>query len=484
MALDPRIPLGVQPIQSQQPNMLGQVAQIMGIRAAQQDIQGNEELRAAYAQGGDLNDPEFRRRVMAANPKLGSQLIKTNAETSKLQNEAIAKRIDLSREMLTNINTPEDYIAWHEANHKDPVLGGYLGQRGVTAEQSRAKIMAELSKPGGLEKLKRESALGATALQKELMQTERTFGAAQISAGPGYQRNALEREKWQYDIDNPKMTPLAGEKVDATGNKVPAYFGYDPRTNSMVEVSMPTVSVGSISTVGAGTPVNSLAPQAPSVNAFTAPAAGAPTSPVMRPPVAGMPSAAAPNAAIPSAGSPASVSGGTTFRPKLSPEAAKQEQIEKDRVRGKTEVTEVIGNLASKYQTLASTGGVTSTKKGVLENIGSYLANTAAGQEVGKMTATQEQSLRNEIKAQSPILLQGIKKATGMTAKEMDSNADVKRWLEAMGNPTFDIQSTIGILNSLNKQFGTGGELPVAPSAVPAANKPSGGFKYIGPVKE
>lgn len=190
MAINPNIALGIQPVQ-QQPNMLAQYAQIMGIKAAQQDIQGNEDLRAAYAQGGDLNDPEFRRRVMAANPKLGSELIKRNAETGKLQNEAIANRVKLSREMLTGVNTPEDYLAWHESNHKDPVLGGYLSQRGITAEQSRAKIMADLAKPGGLEKLKRESALGATELQKELMQTERT----RISSGPAYGQLDLARKK-------------------------------------------------------------------------------------------------------------------------------------------------------------------------------------------------------------------------------------------------------------------------------------------------
>ena len=182
MAIDARIALGVQPVQ-QQPNMLAQYAQVMGIKAAQQEMEGNNALRDAYASGGDLNDPEFRRRVMAANPKLGSQLIKTNAETGKLQNEAISKRIDLSREMLTGVNTPEDYLAWHESNHKDPVLGGYLNQRGVTAEQSRAKIIAALNSPGGLEKLKRESALGATTLQKELMQTERSVQVAGIGAG-------------------------------------------------------------------------------------------------------------------------------------------------------------------------------------------------------------------------------------------------------------------------------------------------------------
>jgi hypothetical protein len=244
MALDPRIPLGVQPVQTQQPNMLGQYAQIMGIRAAQQDIQGNEALREAYASGGDLNDPEFRRRVMAANPKLGSELIKRNAETGKLQNEAVLKRIELSREMLTGVNTPEDYIAWHESNHKDPVLGGYLGQRGITAEQSRAKIIADLSKPGGLEKLKRESALGAGKLQQELMQTERT----RISSAPSYMNAQLNREKFNLEQQSQKSIQdilSGGGSAPMAGSPAPAVDGGGP-------VAAPV----------AGGPVNALAPPA------------------------------------------------------------------------------------------------------------------------------------------------------------------------------------------------------------------------------
>jgi len=201
MPINPNIALGVQ--QQQPVNMLGQLGQIYALKGAKQEFEGNEALREAYAQGGDLNDPAFRQRVMAANPKLGSQLIKTSAETSKLQNEAIAKRIELSREMLTGINTPEDYLAWHESNHRDPVLGSYLSQRGVTAEDSRAKIMAELGKPGGLERLKRESALGAGKLQQELMQTERT----RISSGAAYGQLALAQKK--FDLEQTQQEEVA-----------------------------------------------------------------------------------------------------------------------------------------------------------------------------------------------------------------------------------------------------------------------------------
>jgi len=273
MAIDPRIPLGVQPIQTQQPNMLGQYAQIMGIKAAQQDIQGNEALRAAYAQGGDLNDPEFRRRVMAANPKLGSELIKRNAETSKLQNEAVAKRIELSREMLTGINTPEDYLAWHEANHKDPVLGGYLNQRGITAEQSRAKIMADLSKPGGLEKLKRESALGAGKLQQELMQTERTRISAAAPLGQlDLARKKDTREQQELElirgILTGGVTPPAAGGAPMGGGGVPPVA---PMGGGNVPVVAPMGGGGAVAPAQPNVLATEVAPTvapAPNVNAL------------------------------------------------------------------------------------------------------------------------------------------------------------------------------------------------------------------------
>jgi hypothetical protein len=289
MAIDARIALGVQPVQ-QQPNMLAQYAQVMGIKAAQQEMEGNNALREAYASGGDLNDPEFRRRVMAANPKVGSQLIKTNAETGKLQNEAVLKRIELSREMLTGVNTPEDYLAWHESNHKDPVLGGYLNQRGVTAEQSRTKIIAALNSPGGLEKLKRESALGATTLQKELMQTERSVQTANISAGPAYGQLALAREKaarekQQLDavlgivapapVSSATATPIDMGGGGVQTSQTPSASGVQPTGTGAAPVTPPvgtqptgTVAVGQPNVLATQVAPTTTTPAQTNVNAF------------------------------------------------------------------------------------------------------------------------------------------------------------------------------------------------------------------------
>jgi len=54
----------------------------------------------------------------------------------------------------------EAYIAWHEANHKDPIIGPALAARGVTADQSRGRIAQLIQTPGGLARLINESKLG------------------------------------------------------------------------------------------------------------------------------------------------------------------------------------------------------------------------------------------------------------------------------------------------------------------------------------
>ena len=206
MPINPNIALGVQP---QQPvNMLGQLGQLYALKAARQEVEGGENVRDFFAQGGDLSTPEGQRAIMTAAPKLGGQLIKQQADIRKTQIDTLKDEIALRRDALANVRTPEEYLAWHEANHSG-ALGNFFKSAGI--KPSTENIMAELAKPGGLDRLKRESALGATKLQQELMQTERTYGAAAISAAPGHARNALEREKWTYDINNPKLERVEGE---------------------------------------------------------------------------------------------------------------------------------------------------------------------------------------------------------------------------------------------------------------------------------
>jgi hypothetical protein len=216
MPINPNIALGIQ--QPQPVNMLGQVGQMIALKAATEEMRGNEEMRNLFSGGVNFDDPEFQKRGYMANPKAFQELLGKRATTQKTEIEALGKEITLRRDALANVDTPEDYLKWHEANHTGR-LGTFFKSAGISP--SRESIMAKLSQPGGLDKLKRESALGATKLQQELMQTERSVQVANIGASATMRGQDL--------LENRERDKMAREKAEReaiqnalTGRSAPA----------------------------------------------------------------------------------------------------------------------------------------------------------------------------------------------------------------------------------------------------------------------
>lgn len=179
MPIDPSIALSVKPLQLDNPmNAMAMYSQIQGAQQANQLNQmkmaeyerartEEEGVRNALARGDiNLATPEGRMGLLKYG-KTGLEYGKALVDQQKAATERQAAEVKLadeklkqSRNFLEGVQTPEQYLAWHESNHRDPVLGPMLAARGITAEQSRARIMSELSKPGGLQKLINESKLG------------------------------------------------------------------------------------------------------------------------------------------------------------------------------------------------------------------------------------------------------------------------------------------------------------------------------------
>jgi len=196
MAIDSSIALGVRPLQLENPlSMYGTVANIQNaqnqnalaqytLAAARRGEETENALNKAYMeaynpQTGQIDLPTLRAKI--ATSGVGSKLPAIEKQLAEVEKEQLARkeqlgkvvnqRFEQSKGLLSSVKTPEQYIAWHEANHADPILGEYLKSRGVTAESSRAQIMADLAQPGGLQRL---IARSATALDKmpELLRSE------------------------------------------------------------------------------------------------------------------------------------------------------------------------------------------------------------------------------------------------------------------------------------------------------------------------
>ena len=140
---------------------------------------------------------------------------------------------------------------------------------------------------------------------------------------------------------------------------------------------------------------------------------------------------------------------GFTKAPTVS-ERATAKKAEK----GAETVGKVTSTLFDKYRELDKLKAIPSTARGALSNIQSYGA--AVVPQAGRALGTKEQALRDSIMQIRPLLLQGIKEATGMSAQQMNSNVELQLYLAAATDPTISLQSNIDALNNLSQLFGTG----------------------------
>jgi hypothetical protein len=140
--------------------------------------------------------------------------------------------------------------------------------------------------------------------------------------------------------------------------------------------------------------------------------------------------------------------------PKLT---AAQEKVEQ-KAEAKTQLTDIVSDLATKYKNLRDMGAiVSSTDAGLgVGNVGARLSASGFGQAVGSAFGTKAQTERESIEQTRPLLLNLIKNATGMSAQQMNSNAEMQLYLNAATNPKLSYEANMDALRQLDKLFGIG----------------------------
>jgi len=123
---------------------------------------------------------------------------------------------------------------------------------------------------------------------------------------------------------------------------------------------------------------------------------------------------------------------------------------------GKDLVGDVATQMGNSYLKLFESGGIKSTTRGAAANLAASSQSSMLGQIGGGILGTENQSERDFIKSQRPILVQGIVKATGMTASQINSNVELKNLLDAATDPDKGYETNAKNLNLINKRFGTG----------------------------
>ena len=216
MALvNPNIALGVKSVEIQDP--MAQYAKIAAIQGAQNQnalaqyqlgtAQRAEKtqnaLAEAYAQSVDPATGKIdynKLTSLVAGGGAGAQLpaiqkSRLEYETAqttqqKAQSDLLDAKLKQSRGFLDTIDpadptAPAKYLAWHEANHKDPIIGAALTARGVSAEQARQSIEAAIAKgPAAFAQMLDQSKLGTEKFM-EMNKPVTSVGPTGIVQTPG-----------------------------------------------------------------------------------------------------------------------------------------------------------------------------------------------------------------------------------------------------------------------------------------------------------
>lgn len=102
---------------------------------------------------------------------------------------------------------------------------------------------------------------------------------------------------------------------------------------------------------------------------------------------------------------------------------------------------------------LEKMGGMTSTSKGPLANLITSLQTGTIGQKSGQLFGTETQAKRDELKSVRLQLLNAVKEATGMSATQLNSNVELKTWLDSLGSEGMTKEANLAILNNISNRY-------------------------------
>jgi hypothetical protein len=143
----------------------------------------------------------------------------------------------------------------------------------------------------------------------------------------------------------------------------------------------------------------------------------------------------------------------------------------------KKRVSSLISDMLDEYTALDNLKAIGSTKRGVKENIFNYLSAGAVGKEIQKAFGTEASTSLSNIESIRKLLTTAIKNATGMSSKEMDSNAELQLTLASLSDATQGYEAITRILKRIDREYGLGSTAANTPTATTGGtqgkNKPS-----------
>ena len=208
----------------------------------------------------------------------------------------------------------------------------------------------------------------------------------------------------------------------------------------------------------------------------------------LTPPAAVAPAAVAPAAAAPA---PTTLAGQRKqiAEEKLAEKGAEQTQrleidkrfSESERAQARQEFDKTLANIIAQYKDLGAKGMLVKSGETTLVNRAKAAAATAAPGLTTVLSPERGEAV-STLTNMRQTMLSALMGATGMSAKNIDSNAEMRAYLNSLSNPGQPVKTIVDTLNNLSERFGTnmrlseadltGGKLqnPVSGKAAPVTN--------------
>ena len=129
-----------------------------------------------------------------------------------------------------------------------------------------------------------------------------------------------------------------------------------------------------------------------------------------------------------------------------------QEKAEKA-AEGKEVLSDTLETAKTLVNDLYKLGGMTSTSKQPLANLVTSLQTGTIGQIAGQALGTKTQAKRDEIKSIRLQLLNAIKEATGMSAQQLNSNVELKTYLDSLGSEKMTKEANLAIIENISTRY-------------------------------
>lgn len=143
-------------------------------------------------------------------------------------------------------------------------------------------------------------------------------------------------------------------------------------------------------------------------------------------------------------------------RAEIAIKQAPIEEAKRLKIKGQQDFDKILKAMDDTYTELENLGATTSTAKTGMENVATYAGTLSdPAQYIGKVTGSPEYAAIKKLEGFKLRVKEAIMKASGMSAKSMDSNNELQTFLNSLGDPKAPIETNRDILKTMWDLYGT-----------------------------